>query len=900
MLRSRTPFTTLGLFAVVGLATVTTCSAQATIYVDDLQAMEHRAAIASPGGVAYAGGRQVAQQPTPYAVQQTARYNTPGARQGYAAQQAYTQQSRSVAHPQQAAASGGPSGTGVLSSLGSWSKSPNARQSEGRRGAPRGARGRQQRSPSNTSAYNSPDPFQNPAALKPSQPKQSGWSKWTSGWFGGDDTDKLPANRLASNPRAGAPQREQVSRAGQQPQDAAGGRANPRGGISAIPRNKPQGGLLSGFGWGSKKETPEAPNDRAMIAAAAATPRQTPRALAAQVPSATPSVAAERTPMLPGMSLPTKAASASSDFSSMDGMVLVSDETPTPAPEEPTEASGPKVVVNEHAAEPELAEARPAVESLVVAAAAPEASPAKTQVKSSEPSPALIAKAVEAQPTLDEQRAEPAVETVARAASAEGPSTPILEPESDELSETTDNLADVTPVAEPTAEAIETMPTIVAAAPVPAIAVAEVVEPAQQSVAADSQPLDTPLPLDLVEQSTEIEPTAPADESYEAVNAYAATTEEEPTKNWVIIGDTPRLPPRREPGSSAEAGTAEAYLEPAELEPTARARDLLTEARELGQDAHNTDDYLAVVQRCRYALAIDKSPQAADYANELAAWALTKRGELLSDDGRLAEAEVDFLEALRCKDDCWRAVHNLGILAAQAGEIEVARERFMETIALNPEYAKAYSNLGALSVVEGDFERAVHHYENAIEIDPDLGVAHAGRGRVCHMLGELDQALRHLDAAALLAPEDGAIALSRGDLLVDLGRYGLAKRAYERAILIAPEDPTAHRNLAWMLATCPVEAFRNGNAALEYAAEAERLVETPDDILLDTTAAALAAIGRFEEATEVVREAIQIAPEPDASEYRRRLALYERGEAFTTQPVEGVRQASHDTSGLNR
>jgi tetratricopeptide (TPR) repeat protein len=325
---------------------------------------------------------------------------------------------------------------------------------------------------------------------------------------------------------------------------------------------------------------------------------------------------------------------------------------------------------------------------------------------------------------------------------------------------------------------------------------------------------------------------------------------------------------------------------------TERAKTLLTEAHQLAATADTADEYSAVLKRCSYVLAIDNSQEAIGYANQLAGWALSKRGEVFENENRLTEAEADYLDALRSDPECWRAEHALGVIAARNGNADEAGRRFNRTLLLNPEFAKAYSNRAALAVQRGDFEAALNDYQQAIEIDPDFEPAHTGRGRVCHMLGRLDEGLQHLDAAELLSPEDSMIATGRGDLLVDLGRYGQAKQAYERAISLDPQSPAAYRNLAWMQATCPQTEYRDGAAAVANVEKASQLAGGSDDLTLDTKAAALAAAGRFEEAAKIQQEAIAAAPEHDAAAYRERLALYQQGASFTSQPV-AVRQATY-------
>lgn len=331
-------------------------------------------------------------------------------------------------------------------------------------------------------------------------------------------------------------------------------------------------------------------------------------------------------------------------------------------------------------------------------------------------------------------------------------------------------------------------------------------------------------------------------------------------------------------------------------EPTQRSCDLLTEAHKIAAYAGTIEEYSSVVKRCRYVLAIDEASEAQAYAKQLAGWALTKRGDCFDDEDRGDEAQIDYREALSCDAECWRAEHALGVLASRKGQVAEAQRHFDRTLELNPEFAKAYSNRAVLAIHRGDYQRALEDFQQAIEIDPDLSVAHTGRGRVCHILGMLDEGLRHLDAAEILEPQDSQIAAGRADLLVDLGRYRQAAMAYQRAIELNPDSSAAYRNLAWMQATCPVDALRNGEAALANAELAERLSGGADDLMLDTKAAALAAMGRFGEASKVQQQAIEIAPASDAVAYTERLAMYEQGHAFTTQPI-AIRQASYESTG---
>jgi tetratricopeptide (TPR) repeat protein len=327
---------------------------------------------------------------------------------------------------------------------------------------------------------------------------------------------------------------------------------------------------------------------------------------------------------------------------------------------------------------------------------------------------------------------------------------------------------------------------------------------------------------------------------------------------------------------------------PGEVPPADR---LLLAAHEAAGTAATELELSRVIETCRRARASRPSPEVAQYANNLAAWAMNRRGQLRAEAGRTRDAALDFDEAVRLDPNCWRALHNRGVIMAQAGQFEKAFDDFNRTIEINPEFAKAYSNRAALYVVAGDLLPALEDYTRAIEIDADLSVAHRGRGRVCHLLGRLDEAIAHYDAAVQLAPEDGYAVACRADLMTDLGRYAEAAGEYERAVEIDPNSAHALRGSAWLLATCPDDGVRNPELALERAVTAIRLAGQDDTVAIDTLAAAQASGGDFAAATKTLGQAIEQAPEIEREVYEDRLLLYQQGMAFRIAPIHSVTQA---------
>jgi hypothetical protein len=65
---------------------------------------------------------------------------------------------------------------------------------------------------------------------------------------------------------------------------------------------------------------------------------------------------------------------------------------------------------------------------------------------------------------------------------------------------------------------------------------------------------------------------------------------------------------------------------------------------------------------------------------------------------------------------------------------------------------------------------------------------------------------------------------------------------------LQPKLATAHNNLAWLLAACPVDLLRNGQEAVEHATWANNAAGWSTPSFLGTLAAAYAEIGDFDQA----------------------------------------------------
>jgi tetratricopeptide (TPR) repeat protein len=342
---------------------------------------------------------------------------------------------------------------------------------------------------------------------------------------------------------------------------------------------------------------------------------------------------------------------------------------------------------------------------------------------------------------------------------------------------------------------------------------------------------------------------------------------------------------KRTAPATARPSRGPAATHHADDESTQPAGLLLIQAYDLSLKAGAEAEYSQIVRWCAEAMKQGLEGENEQFALQLSAWALNRRGQLRADANQRDLAVADFRAALDFDSNCWRARHNRSVSLAQGGHFAEAFDDVCKVIELNPKFAKAYANRGTLYVQAGQPEKAIADYDEALKIDPGLAAALIARGRLCHLNGRLDEAYQNLTTAIEVDPANAEVICSRGDLLVDLGRYSEALQDYARAIDLNPKFEHAYRNGAWLLATCPDDSVRDVEGALKGAQAALDCGYGDRHAALDTLAAALANAGRFEEAVGTIQQAIEIAPEEAKPAYQARQQLYEGRQPFRTHPV---------------
>jgi tetratricopeptide (TPR) repeat protein len=224
------------------------------------------------------------------------------------------------------------------------------------------------------------------------------------------------------------------------------------------------------------------------------------------------------------------------------------------------------------------------------------------------------------------------------------------------------------------------------------------------------------------------------------------------------------------------------------------------------------------------------------------------------------------------------------VARTQASYWQNSETLWRRTLACTSRNSGAEQNLGQAIHEKGNVEEAMVHFQNALRIDPSQASVHSALGVALLEIGRADQSLTSLRRALEIDPNDADAHYNFGNTLLQLGRAREAVAQYRRALEINRDDIEAQNNLAWVLATCPDAAVRNGIQAVAIAERANSLTMGKSPVISATLAAAYAEAGRFADAVKAAERAHQLAlaegNQSRANSIRAQIELYQTASAF--------------------
>jgi tetratricopeptide (TPR) repeat protein len=218
----------------------------------------------------------------------------------------------------------------------------------------------------------------------------------------------------------------------------------------------------------------------------------------------------------------------------------------------------------------------------------------------------------------------------------------------------------------------------------------------------------------------------------------------------------------------------------------------------------------------------------------------------------------------------------------------------LATLGNDPYRADIHWRLAEIYARQQKPDEVVKQCRMTLEIESKIR-AHYLLARALQTQGKLDEALEHY-AEVLRRQPDARVHNTVADLLANQGQVQDAIVHYREALRLEPKLLLALNNLAWILATDPDSANRDGKEAVQLAKQACLLADQPVASILDTLAAAYAETGRFREAIDTARKARALAEAAGdgklADRLRMSLDLYTAGrpcheERTTAKTPEG-------------
>ncbi len=298
-----------------------------------------------------------------------------------------------------------------------------------------------------------------------------------------------------------------------------------------------------------------------------------------------------------------------------------------------------------------------------------------------------------------------------------------------------------------------------------------------------------------------------------------------------------------------------------------------------------------------YGQLVENNPENPDAHND---W-----GVVLVRIGNLQEAIGQFREALRLKSDHSDAHYNLAAALLTTGNVVEAKEHLVEALRIHPSYTDAYFALGRAYLHEDRLDDAVAQFEHVRELDRDYDGLNFQLGRAFMRKQNTRKAVQHFSEAVRDDPLDFEAHYALGLALSQYGNYQGAAAQFTEAVQLEPENPDAHfqlaqalaqsdrveeaiwhndtaitlrpdwpealNNQAWLLATAADAKHRDPERALELAERAKQLADYKMPLVLDTLAAAQAAIGDFDQAQQNAAKALDWARTTNQSEMAREI-----------------------------
>jgi len=208
-----------------------------------------------------------------------------------------------------------------------------------------------------------------------------------------------------------------------------------------------------------------------------------------------------------------------------------------------------------------------------------------------------------------------------------------------------------------------------------------------------------------------------------------------------------------------------------------------------------------------------------------------------------------------------KAHSDLGAAYFQDGKYDQAVAHYEQSLRLAPQQSNMRNNLALALKKQGHFDQAIAQLEEVLRADPALAEAHYNLAEMLETQERLDEAVFHFEESLRLnhALRPG-VYYYLGDVCLKRSQTAKAVEYWTEALRLQPDWEQLLDRLA-LLYAADINELRNPDKAIGLAQKACELSQYKSPVRLRTLAIAYAAAGRFAEAVETTKEAIELARE---------------------------------------
>ncbi len=234
------------------------------------------------------------------------------------------------------------------------------------------------------------------------------------------------------------------------------------------------------------------------------------------------------------------------------------------------------------------------------------------------------------------------------------------------------------------------------------------------------------------------------------------------------------------------------------------------------------------------------------------------RAALAAEQKQLDQAIKDLTQALEVEPrdiGSWLARAQL---YQQKEDYKSARRDIEEVLDLRPGLVIAVELRAQIAAAQERYQDAIDDLKELIKHAPgndqyrlQLGLLYAEDKRPRKAIEEYSKVLQRQS-------DNWRILQLRGNTFLNIGEHKKAVVDFEAALKGAPDDDGLLNNLAWLLATSPDDAVRNGKRSVELGRRACEATEFKAPHILSTYAAGFAELGDFENAKKWSAKAVDL------------------------------------------